>query len=223
MLYVDGGATLRRFTPPGARLIDIGCGTGKTVAAYRQGMEGVEIHGIDGYFDPGSVDPAIKFTRQDVDGTILPYEDNFFDVAILSHILEHVRAPVTLINEAHRILKPGGVIYVETPSVRSLWVPQLPLFNEQYAAANFYDDYTHVGRPQTIHSLYHLLHRNGFDVVEVKYARPPGWIHRGLRYILSGLKHRLRPPLCTGIWYLVGWAIYGIGRKSEGKSVPSYV
>jgi hypothetical protein len=29
--------------------------------------------------------------------------------------------------------------------------------------------------------------------------------------------------LNTGIWYLAGWAVYGIGRKNENKKTASYV
>ncbi|MGZ3421883.1 MAG: class I SAM-dependent methyltransferase [Polyangiales bacterium] len=223
MLYVDGGATLRQFVPKGARLLDIGCGTGRTVSVYRQGMEDVEIHGIDGYADPALVDPAIRFVKQDVDGTKLPYADGSFDVAVLAHVLEHVRNPVHLIDEAFRVLKPGGVIYVETPSIRSLFVPQLTHLNEQYTATNFFDDYTHVGRPQTVHSLYHLLNRHGFDVVTLDYARPRNWVRQGLRSIASGLKHRQRYAINTGIWHLVGWALYAVARRADGKVVAPHV
>ena len=223
MIYVDGGEKLRRLTAAGSRLLDIGCGTGLTVSSYRVGMDEVEIYGIDAYHEPEEVQSFINYTKQDIDGTALPYEDAFFDVVVLCHILEHVRSPVTLIREAFRVLRPGGVIYVETPSVRSMRVPDLRFLREQYAAANFYDDFTHVGRPQTSHSLFHLLNRNGFDVLEVEFARPRHWIIKGIRHVVSGTLHKNRVILCTGIWYLVGWAIYGVGRKNEDKRVPSYV
>ena len=223
MIYVDGGEKLRKFTPPGSRLLDIGCGTGLTASSYRVGMRQVELYGIDAYHDPSEVRSFINYTKQDIDGETLPFESRFFDVAVLCHILEHLRNPLNLVAETFRVLRPGGVIYVETPSVRSLLVPGLRFQNEQYAAANYYDDFTHIGRPQTIHSLFHLLDRNGFDVLEVDYARPRHWIRTGLRHILSAPRHKNRATLCTGIWYLVGWAIYGIGRKNEDKKVPSHV
>lgn len=223
MIYVDGGAKLRSYTPSGATLLDVGCGTGLTMSTYRVGMRSVEFYGVDGYHRPEEVQGFVKFTQQDVDGTRLPYADNFFDVVVLCHILEHVHHPVALVHEVFRILKSGGVVYIETPSTNSLWVPPLRLFNHDYSAANYYDDYTHVGRPQTIHSLFHMLHRNGFDVAEVEYARPKHWILRGLKYMLSGLAHRQRRTLNTGIWYLVGWAVYGVARKNPTKSLPSYV
>ncbi len=223
MIYVDGGEKLRELTAIGSKLLDIGCGTGLTISSYRIGMQEVEIHGIDAYHDPTEVEDFIKYTKRDIDGICLPYDDNFFDVVVLCHVLEHVRNPVLLITEAFRVLRPGGFIYVETPSIRSLLVPEIRFLQEQYAAANFYDDYTHVGRPQSLHSLYHLLNRNGFDIAEIAYARPRHWILIGLKYILRGTVHKNRRTLCTGIWHLVGWAIYGIGRKNPDKQTRSHV
>lgn len=223
MIYVDGGEKLRSFTRAGSRLLDVGCGTGRTISTYRIGMQDVAIYGIDAYQDPAQVQHFINYVKQDIDGVPLPYEDEFFDVVVLCHILEHVRHPVMLINEVFRVLRPDGIVYVETPSVRSLFVPDIRFLNEQYAAANFYDDFTHIGRPQTIHSLYHLLDRNGFDVVEVNYARPRHWLREGIRHLITGVLYKQRTTLCSGIWYLVGWAIYGIGRKHSTKTVLSHV
>jgi len=45
----------------------------------------------------------------------LPFKNNCIDVAILQAVLEHVRQTQTAVLEAFRVLKEGGVIYVETP------------------------------------------------------------------------------------------------------------
>jgi SAM-dependent methyltransferase len=223
MIYVDGGARLRQFTPPHSRLLDVGCGTGRTAAAYHQGMDDVEIHGVDAYHDLSEVASFIHFQKRNVDGVPLPYGDEYFDVVVLSHILEHLQDPLNLIRESWRVLAPSGVVYVETPSVRSLFVPSLRYLNDQYASANFFDDFTHVGRPQTFHSLFHLLDRNRFDVIELAYARPRRWIREGVRFVVAGASRRNRAMLCTGIWHLVGWAIYSIARKNMDKRIASHV
>lgn len=49
------------------------------------------------------------------DAHILPFKDNSFDSVILQAVLEHVIEPKIVINESLRILKPGGVIYIEVP------------------------------------------------------------------------------------------------------------
>jgi ubiquinone/menaquinone biosynthesis C-methylase UbiE len=45
----------------------------------------------------------------------VPYETNFFDTTILSHMLEHVHNPEKVLNEAMRITKSKGQVIVIVP------------------------------------------------------------------------------------------------------------
>ncbi|MCI0528874.1 MAG: class I SAM-dependent methyltransferase [Nitrospira sp.] len=47
----------------------------------------------------------------------LPFKDNSFEEVRLIHVLEHVlrRQQVPMLRELHRVVKPGGVLYVEVP------------------------------------------------------------------------------------------------------------
>ena len=49
------------------------------------------------------------------DATSLPFKDYFFDVVIACAIIEHVPDAGAMINECHRVLKPGGLIIITTP------------------------------------------------------------------------------------------------------------
>lgn len=102
---------------PGARLLDIGCGDGSFLEfAQRAGWSVV---GVD--FDKKAVDAArsrgldIRHGGADV---IDPSEQ--FDGITLSHVIEHVHDPLTLLGLCHRLLKPGGWIWLETPNLNSL-------------------------------------------------------------------------------------------------------
>jgi len=46
----------------------------------------------------------------------LPFQDNHFDLAYSSEVLEHVRTPQKLFEEAYRVLKPGGEFIITSPS-----------------------------------------------------------------------------------------------------------
>jgi len=46
----------------------------------------------------------------------LPIKDNTYDAIVLLHVVEHVRNPLAMFEEFERILKPGGVLYLSTPS-----------------------------------------------------------------------------------------------------------
>ncbi len=45
----------------------------------------------------------------------LPFPDECFDGVIIQAVLEHVIDPYRCVHEIHRVLKPRGIIYVETP------------------------------------------------------------------------------------------------------------
>ena len=69
--------------------------------------------------------PAIELLETDVsfgprtalicDGHDLPLDDNAFDGVVAQAVLEHVADPYRCTAEMHRILKPNGVVYADTP------------------------------------------------------------------------------------------------------------
>lgn len=52
------------------------------------------------------------------DGMRIPFDDDHFDCVLCFETLEHVEAPITLLDELNRVLSPDGVIFLSIP-----WVP----------------------------------------------------------------------------------------------------
>lgn len=46
----------------------------------------------------------------------LPFEDASFDVVVAGELFEHLRFPETVVAEAHRVLRPGGVLVGSVPN-----------------------------------------------------------------------------------------------------------
>jgi SAM-dependent methyltransferase len=95
-------------------LLDLGCGFGKKASAFQQ--IGFTVTGIDG--DQARIDEAIKnfpqihFIHFRIADT-LPFDDNSFDV-VFSHSVFQYLEHRPILDEIHRILKPGGsIIMVE--------------------------------------------------------------------------------------------------------------
>ena len=72
------------------------------------------------------------------DGYNISYEDNRFDLAILSHVIEHVEYPRKLLYEAKRIAK---YVFVEVPLEDTLRLPQNFVF-DKVGHINFYSPKT---------------------------------------------------------------------------------
>ena len=91
----------------GAKILDIGCGRG-TLAHYLDPE--VCLYGID--ISEKAISEAGKVYKQadvvDLNSEKLPYEDNFFDLAITLDVIEHVFDPLFFLKEIHRVLKSGG-------------------------------------------------------------------------------------------------------------------
>src|ERR1700735_1560525 len=102
----------------GARLLEIGCGSGVFLARMRN--LGWKVSGIDP--DPAAVSWAQRVHHLDVTcGTWeqMRFPADSFDVITMNHVIEHVHDPVGLLTECQRMLRPGGNLVLTTPNADS--------------------------------------------------------------------------------------------------------
>jgi SAM-dependent methyltransferase len=101
------------------RVLDVGCGTGEILNGLR--AEGFNPFGVE--INPRAVKTAKeKFQLEVVCGTLFDakYPDNFFDIILFNHSLEHFYSPLRVLKECFRILNPEGMIMISVPNSRSL-------------------------------------------------------------------------------------------------------
>jgi len=97
---------------------DIGCGTGTQSRLWAE--QGHRVYGLD--INEALVDIARRRAQQvglDIrfevrSATELPYPDASMDVVLMPELLEHVAAWQCCLEEAVRVLKPAGVLYLST-------------------------------------------------------------------------------------------------------------
>lgn len=106
------------FVESGEKILDIGCNSGYIGEFV---PEGCEIHGVD--VAAGMVERAIRrgVHAKVAEAENLPYDDNEFDCAILGEIIEHVFDHLAVIDEALRVVKPGGKLIISTPHEAGFW------------------------------------------------------------------------------------------------------
>jgi SAM-dependent methyltransferase len=166
-----------RLCVPGSRILDIGCGSGGFLHAARERSSAVVC----------GVEPHEEFRgRLSQDGfqvrqSLSECAGERYDVALLFHVLEHVEDPVRFLQEIRSLLKPGGTLVVEVPSMTDplLWVYAIPAFWK------FYWQYPHVWyfSPSP---LGRVLERAGYAVERLELVQRYGllnhlqWLNEGV-------------------------------------------
>jgi len=101
-------------------ILDVGCAYGYLLKSLE---EEFITHGVD--ISKFAIDQAKKLSRKTVFKVCdaecgLPYSNNTFDFITLIDTLEHFESPFSVLSECRRVLKSGGVLYVETYNSQGL-------------------------------------------------------------------------------------------------------
>ena len=95
----------------GPRVLDLGCGEGRSVDLFRAQRADVDWTGVDLADSP----EVARRTRADArflafDGVRIPLDAGAADAILCRQVLEHVERPRELVADAARVLRPGGLI-----------------------------------------------------------------------------------------------------------------
>lgn len=162
---------LARALAPGARVLDVGCGRGVTLAALAD--RGFEVHGSEisaeatRGADPRAEIRIAQHLRE------AGYSPACFDLITIWHVLEHLPDPRGTLEEAARLLVDGGRLIVAVPNFSSL--------QARWSGA----DWFHLDLPRhlfhfPLSALEHLLRDCGFEIESAHHfslrQNPFGWI-----------------------------------------------
>jgi ubiquinone/menaquinone biosynthesis C-methylase UbiE len=184
----------------GMKMLEPGVGRGEHLREFEK--LGLEVKGLDISKEAVELSPDMDIDIYDADDNRWPYDENTFDLVYSKSFIEHLKNPSMYVDEAFRVLKPGGLLITLTPDWEANY-------------KKFFDDYTHVS-PFTIVSLNNIQRVSGLVNISVYKLRqlPLLWKYPFLNYISVIISPFI--PVRTKNQYL-RWSrelmLVGVGRK----------
>lgn len=153
------------------------------------------------------VDTDVAFgprTRLICDAHDIPFADGSFDGVVAQAVLEHVADPYRCVDEIHRVLKDGGLVYAETP------------FMQQMHGAPY--DFTRF----TIQGYRRLFRR--FEEIDCGVCTGPGmalgWAYK--YFMLSFPRSRLGRKLMELFVHFTAWHLKYFDRILVNRPFAAY-
>jgi SAM-dependent methyltransferase len=195
LVYWLDARRVRSLIGESGRILDVGCGNGaallKLRSAGRWELAGLEI----------DTEAAAKASAAGLDarqGELVgcDFPGSSFDLIRMGHVIEHVLDPVATLRKAFELLRPGGILFGETPNADCL----------DYRILRQYWGALHVPRHLTFFNVRNLadaLRRAGFLDVRIQpRLRTVGW-SAGIQNILADKFGLTVPSTGRVSWYLL--------------------
>ena len=162
-------------------IIDVGCATGALLNCLRD--RGWRVTGVE-------ISPCAEYAKNEraLDVRNVPLEDNnfsaeSFDAVLASHLIEHLNDPKVFLNEAYRLLKNGGRIFITTPNISGF---QARLFGGRWRSAIF--DHLYLFSERTLKK---MLKDAGFKIESchtwggLAAGTAPLWLKRTVDFLVK--------------------------------------
>jgi len=199
----------RYLSNPEIRFLDVGCGN-HSPSLTKQYFGKCIYHGVDNdpecYNDKEEMKCIDRFFLMDLaQANLSEVPDNYYHCVMLSHVIEHISNGREIVARLIPKLKTGGIIYIETPSPRSLMFPHMK------GTLNFWDDPTHK-RIYTLEELRLVVAEGDCEIIYSGIRRSFKRIAIfPLHFLHSLIKNRNISG--TVFWDVCGFAHVVVGRR----------
>jgi len=206
-----------KSAPPGARLLDLGAGSGglsiwrEHGAPRRSDLRMFAVDRQRGQYFADYEESCVA----DLDREPIGFEGTSFEAVLASHVLEHLKDPRAVLAQLADRLVPGGRAYIEVPSPASKDLPR----REEFVArgwpmtiSNFFDDGTHLDT-FSLDQLVSMGAGAGLEAVAAGAIEQPFLADSLVRF---GLDRGDAEAMLYGFWAKTRWAHYVILERPHG-------
>jgi 2-polyprenyl-3-methyl-5-hydroxy-6-metoxy-1,4-benzoquinol methylase len=173
---------------PSGSILDYGCGTGAFLDVMKKG--GWQAIGIEPDADARHIAKEQHGVETMEPGKLADIADATFDIITLWHVLEHVYELHETIRHLHRVLKPGGHIFIAVPNYTSADAVH---YGVNWAAWDVPRHLYHFA-PVTMKG---LLERAGFII----RGTSPMWFDSIYVSMLSEQYRHVEANMVSAVWY----------------------
>jgi SAM-dependent methyltransferase len=193
--------------------LDIGCNDGRGLGFYSQ--NGFQPEGLEINIDAAAVARARGFVVHTV-----PLEKfnpaGFFDVIVLSNVLEHALDPIGMLKHVHRLLQPNGEVWISCPNADSRWRYKLGRYWIHWHVPFHLWHFS----PRSLEEMLTLAH---FQITVLQTFNPAIWIAQGLSLAMGrklSLSNRLyrSAAVITGLTIVMRLLLPIIRQSSSSLS-----
>jgi ubiquinone/menaquinone biosynthesis C-methylase UbiE len=172
-MYDRFSEVIHDYVRQGDVMLDAGCGSGRVFQYHFDERQRPRlIVGVDVTDEPHgnrNIDAAARANL-----AALPFRDATFDIAVSSHVAEHLTQPEAVFRELARVLKPGGRLLILTPNrwhyvtVSSALLPHsFHLKFNQWRGVDAHDIFPTVYLANTARRMRSLYEGAGMDVEQL--------------------------------------------------------
>jgi len=226
--FVHGlaGGVLKWLAPqPGERILDLGCGDGQLTRKLM--ASGAWVKGVDASPQMVAAARSRGVDADEASAESLPYADASFDAVFSNAALHWVRGQDAMLDESHRVLKPGGRFVAEMGghgNVAAILVAFTAVLT-RHGFGNVEDEVNYYPTPDGYRR---RLVRHGFAVERMEHFPRPtrlgasgmeGWLHTFRSGVIAQLPEALREPVVRETSELLARAL----RDEDGNWTADYV
>ncbi len=208
---------ISRLVPPDGSIIDVGCGSGYLLSLLkRYGSPHWKLYGND--FSEVSLANLERLGIQAVAGRFEELDTALqFDLIILNQTIEHLDSPSSVVEKASHLVKPGGALFIETPSTEGL---DARLFRSRYWGGYHFPRHWSLFDES---SLMRLVELHGFETIRVDYLASPAFWVQSFHHMFLDRNYSqrvvnfwtIRNPLALALFTLLDTVSASLGKTSN--------